>query len=304
MRLQTLKYLSDELHSDFLIFYYDFMCKAFKKKHSYFDNKAHNRCIKKYKKKYSEYIEILNSKYNKVQEIVPSKNIWVFWYQGLENAPEVVKIGIDSIKTKYNDHNVVIITKDNLENYLSIPERIKSNINKGKLTYTNFSDYLRLGLLKKYGGAWIDSTCFINKKIDFEKYSFYSIHHDLYSNWHVCRGKWTSFFLYSIKNDNLISFSFDFMNNYLKTHNRFPTYLWIDCIFRIAYETNDVIKNEIDAVPVNNKGVLTLSDSMESNKDISNFNYSGDVYKLFWKIHYPVDKMEQFKKFVNDNKKL
>lgn len=45
MTSQTKKYLIDELHSDFLIFYYDFMSKLIKKKRDYFHNKAHNRCI-------------------------------------------------------------------------------------------------------------------------------------------------------------------------------------------------------------------------------------------------------------------
>lgn len=45
MTSQTKKYLIDELHSDFLIFYYDFMSKLIKKKRDYYHNKAHNRCI-------------------------------------------------------------------------------------------------------------------------------------------------------------------------------------------------------------------------------------------------------------------
>lgn len=252
-----------------------------------------------YKKKYKKFIEELNLKYSEKQEIRPSNNIWIYWHQGLESAPDIVKICVESIKSKYKDSNVTIITKDNVDQYLFIPDRIKKNIEKGKLTLTSFSDYLRLGLLKKYGGTWIDATCFINKKVDLTQYSFYSIHHDLYSNWHVCRGKWTGFFLYAIKNDNFISFAFDFMDNYLKTHNRYPTYLWIDCIFRIAYETNECIKEEIDKVPVNNSKVFELSEFMKNEEDINNFKFNQEIYKFSWKANYSKDELDKFKQLID-----
>ena len=50
------------------------------------------------------------------------KNIWICWWQGEEQAPELVKKCIQSIRKNAYHYNVVIITEENYRNYVSFPE--------------------------------------------------------------------------------------------------------------------------------------------------------------------------------------
>ena len=39
------------------------------------------------------------------------KNIWICWFQGIENAPDIVKKCYDSVKRNMPDSNITVITK-------------------------------------------------------------------------------------------------------------------------------------------------------------------------------------------------
>lgn len=59
----------------------------------------------------------------------------------------------------------VLITKDNLNDYIDIPKFIWNRLDTGSMSLTHFSDYVRLSLLCKYGGIWADAACFFSSKI-------------------------------------------------------------------------------------------------------------------------------------------
>ena len=56
------------------------------------------------------------------------------------------------------DREIVLITQDNLFNYVQFPDYILKKWEAGVITNTHFSDLLRLELLIKYGGTWSDET--------------------------------------------------------------------------------------------------------------------------------------------------
>lgn len=87
-----------------------------------------------------------------------SNNIWICWFQGIEDAPEIVKTCVNSIKNNSGVHNVVILTDDNYRNYVDIPDIIEKRRKEGIISRTAFSDILRMCLLAKHGGMWLDST--------------------------------------------------------------------------------------------------------------------------------------------------
>ena len=91
-------------------------------------------------------------------EYVENKTIWVCWLQGLENAPEIVAKCVDSIYRYAGDYKVVLITNDNLKDYVDIPAYVTEKLEKKRMQFAHYSDYIRVSLLEKYGGVWIDST--------------------------------------------------------------------------------------------------------------------------------------------------
>lgn len=86
------------------------------------------------------------------------KVIWTCWLQGIEQAPPIVKKCVQSMEQYRKDYKVEIIDLNNLKQFIELPDYILDKYALGKITHTHFSDIVRLALLEKYGGVWIDST--------------------------------------------------------------------------------------------------------------------------------------------------
>ncbi len=84
--------------------------------------------------------------------------IWVCWLQGMDNAPEIVRICNASLHRYIKGREIIVITAENLGRYVSFPEHIRKKYEQGKIPMAQYSDMLRLELLTRYGGTWIDST--------------------------------------------------------------------------------------------------------------------------------------------------
>lgn len=90
--------------------------------------------------------------------------VFVFWDQGYDNAPPIVKAMIDRMRQIYQER-LVLLTGENLEHYVDL----SAGIRKFRETKrAQFSDYVRTELLVKYGGTWIDSTALTTKRFDQE----------------------------------------------------------------------------------------------------------------------------------------
>ena len=122
-----------------------------------------------YVKNFDKYL----NNYRYVLDNVPSvessdkyKNaIWILWFQGEKNAPELVKKCIESVRYFHSDKQVIVLDFESLKNYIEIPNYIQEKYEKGIIPHANFSDYVRLCLLAKYGGTWIDSTLLLTDKL-------------------------------------------------------------------------------------------------------------------------------------------
>ena len=83
-------------------------------------DKLYQSCIKK--KIRTAHADII-LKYKSIKyEPVPQNDIysiWIFWWQGLENMPEVVKICYNSVLENAGEHPVHLITKENYKQYIS-----------------------------------------------------------------------------------------------------------------------------------------------------------------------------------------
>lgn len=94
--------------------------------------------------------------------------IWQYWHQGKNNTPKFVKFCMNSVENNSNVQEVKIIDKDNLFDYVQLPNYIIEKFKKGIIPYAHFSDIIRCALLVKHGGTWIDSTVMLSDKIPNE----------------------------------------------------------------------------------------------------------------------------------------
>ena len=116
-------------------------------------------------------------KYLKFRDIAPEKltfpetqvdePIWLFWNTGLEQAPEIVKTCYQSIK-KYAGRQVVLLTENNVQNYINMPDYLNEKLKSGVLPLAIYADLMRVALLEHYGGTWMDATILLTDKIPQE----------------------------------------------------------------------------------------------------------------------------------------
>lgn len=106
-------------------------------------------------------MKIVKQKEDEIKKIKPEAlhhgilkdPIWIMWYQGIENAPDIVKCCIESVKENCSGHEVIVLSEQNLSEFVKLPDFIIEKFKKGYISRTHLSDMIRLNLLYLYGGA-------------------------------------------------------------------------------------------------------------------------------------------------------
>ena len=129
-------------------------------------------------------------KYLKFRDIAPEKltfpetkvdePIWLFWNTGLEKAPEIVRTCYQSVK-KYAGRQVVLLTENNVQNYINMPDYLNEKLKSGVLPLAIYTDLMRVALLEHYGGTWMDATILLTDEIPQEilNSDFFVFHNSL-----------------------------------------------------------------------------------------------------------------------------
>ncbi|TLD82669.1 glycosyl transferase [Helicobacter sp. MIT 11-5569] len=97
------------------------------------------------------------------------KIIWQLWFQGEEQAPEIVKACFASVRKHMGDtHKIIILDENSIKDYIDFPPFVAEKMQNKEFTKTFFSDLLRVALLSTYGGIWLDATIFLSGRIPQE----------------------------------------------------------------------------------------------------------------------------------------
>lgn len=124
----------------------------------------------KLRKRYIRVLSNFEANYSKEKYPMRKSNVvWVCWMQGMDQAPALVQRCYRSLKENLTGKEIVLLTEENLRQYVQIPDFIMEKFHKGIITRTHFSDILRLELLIQNGGTWIDATVFCSGN-DIPKY--------------------------------------------------------------------------------------------------------------------------------------
>lgn len=227
-----------------------------------------NSALKKYEAyKYRSIIKWLDKRYgNEAQTVVEGKiehntiqenaPIWIFWWQGEESMPPIVKSCYKSILKNAEKHPVILITEDNVNKYVDIPAYIYQKVKNKEITFTHFSDILRENLLSQQGGIWMDATIYMTGPFDEEMYTYeYYTIKGAFKEW-----DWTGFFQASGKGNILAKTVSHLFDCYWKEHNRIITYLLIDSFFSVARQRSSDIDQMIQCLPKKDSSVFSLND--------------------------------------------
>lgn len=88
------------------------------------------------------------------------KTIWTYWDAGRSQAPELVQHCIGSWERLNPDWRVVVLDRASAASYVA-PDQISPEI-----SVQHYSDLLRVTLLDRHGGVWVDATCLCAKPLD------------------------------------------------------------------------------------------------------------------------------------------
>ena len=253
------------------------------------ENNARKICEKRHdvtreflEKEFYEFI--MNYEFNTCNQ-KNSKIIWTLWMQGYKNAPELVKCTIDSIRkfAELNNFQFILLEEDTIEKYIVFPKLIKEKMDLGVIDYTKISDILRVSLLAKYGGTWVDATIYMKEEFDSSLLlqNYYTIKTGGIEDYspNISNNRWKGFFLSG--NSSLFSFTRDFFFEYYSRYDIAVDYLLIDYIFDIAYKYNEKIKNQMLELEKSNPNLFWLENHLGDEFDQKVWNNIIETTKVF-----------------------
>lgn len=245
-------------------------------------------------KKYKKIIDASN--YNFTSSSF-SKKVWFCWFQGINEAHKLVKCCFNRIKEVFKDYEVILITKDNYNEYINVPDYIISKWQNGIISNTHFSDIIRIELLAKHGGIWIDSTVYCtcdtvpsyiekNPMFLFKEINLNRLDENI-----IVASSW---FIKSNKNNNIILLTRDLLHEYWKNADRLIDYFLLHLFFSMASKKYTTDWNSIPNFNNVNPHIMQFELGKKYNKE--RFTYYKEISD-FHKLSYKFD----FSKFDDDS---
>lgn len=217
-----------------------------------------------------------------------SNKVWFFWMQGIEKAPDVVKACLKSLYINLTDRKIVVLESSNISDFVDLPDYINDKHEKGIISHTKFSDILRLELLIKYGGTWIDSTVFCSDS----QYPREMMDSDLFVFQRFRKGTKTfgglsSWFITSCTNNIILLILRDMLYEYYKRYDCEVDYFIFHLFFCMIAEYH---QKEIDNMPKYSYSYpLALGSRLAEQYDASWYEKLCS-YTSFHKLTYRLDR--------------
>lgn len=203
-----------------------------------------------------KYLPLMNERkaYYSTQDLKHerSKKVWFCWLQGIENAPLEIRICYSSLIKHLTDREINVIDESNWTEYVDLPEYIIKRWEKKQISPAHFSDLIRLQLLIRYGGTWIDATILctgINPFNESETRSFLDANLFMFQYTIPGSGQWGgigNWFISSCTNNEVLLVLRDMLLAYWRDYDFIIDYYIFHCFFSML---RDAYPEKIDAMP-------------------------------------------------------
>lgn len=233
--------------------------------------------------------------------------IWTCWWQGREQMPEVIRLCHESLLRNANGHEVILITQENYRQYVNLPQYIYDKVESGNISFSHFSDMIRLSLLCQYGGHWVDSALYITKPLHFDDRFHMSKMAELDNS--ISQGRWWFGNLAGAPSVKVFHYMLDCLLDYWMKYDAVVNYLMFDGFLRIAYEDMADVHECIDNLPVYSPNVHETRYHFHEKYEKDRYDYlvaNNDMLSLTWRINYPTytpeGELTFFGKLIDDMK--
>ena len=201
---------------------------------------VNNKILGKLRRKYSGYIAayLEREKGRKAQGGKRSDDIWILWLSGMETAPEIVQRCCRSVQESFPDRPIHILTENNYRDYVTFPAFIQDKIDRGVITRTHMSDLLRLELLIRYGGTWLDATVFCSSPVvpDYMMDSDLFLFQDLKPGWDGHCQRISSWMITACTGNPILRLTRALLYEYWKKNTKMADYFLFHDFFELAIE--------------------------------------------------------------------
>lgn len=220
--------------------------------------------------------------------------VWVCWWQGEESMPPVVKACVNRMRKLVPDNaQVHIISWDNLNDYVQLPEYVFEKFEQGLITNVHLTDILRYALVSTYGGAWIDATVWLSDQMEDKLPQYLACRYftQRFESWEecpqeACRGKWCNFFFMGQADCALFSYVYEALQLWWQKHNRLIDYVIVDYLIWAGYCGVPAIRQSIDGVAPNNPNIWLLHKHLNDaykQESYENLLAQNEIFKLSYK---------------------
>lgn len=223
---------------------------------------------------------------------VDNAPIWICWWDGEKNTPMLVKQCIKSVEKNAGKHPVYLLSKENYSDYIDVPDYILHKLEGKRMGLAHFTDYLRVSLLKQYGGLWLDATIFCSKEImsEYFEYPFFTCKSEIKKGCYLSDFQWTTFCLGGWENHVFYQFMKEALEVYWREETTAIDYLFFDDLIYIAKENIPSIWKALKNVPINNIHRDDLQAAMNARLPAQEFwdviKEDTCLYKLSWREPY------------------
>lgn len=265
--------------------WYKKIYEEFKLKYPYSNGYIYSSLNNKYMDKFYD-IEFINKRINYYKTLINKKEkIWIYWNTGINNAPNIIKLCINTWKYYNNNWNIIILDDNNLNNYIDIYNIIKNK----NITIEAKSDIIRICILYNYGGLWVDSTVICTKPL----YKWFNTELDFFAYSRPGEDRMiASWFLYSKKNNYIIEKYYENVIDYWKNNSCVKEYFWLHYLFEKIYNNDNNFKllwDKTKKIYSNNPLKLCWSDLKSTNLNKENlddiYNHTTELFKLDWRVN-------------------
>lgn len=197
---------------------------------------------------------------------------------------------------------VILLTEQTMLHYVDIPNEVAAKYKAGIITRAHFSDMVRMQLLYRYGGLWVDATIMAVKDFSGEIFScpLYTIKKAFASPYTDYRGKpsascsafrWTVYFMATLKGAAAPYIISAVLFAYWKENDKPIDYFLTDEAIKFCHEHSGIVHNAIDSVPLNNPDVNLFSwmeedDEGDVRRKVMAALKDTNIFKLSYKTKY------------------
>lgn len=217
--------------------------------------------------------------------------IWMCWWQGEENAPEIVRACIDSVRRNAGGREVIVITEENLSDYAHIPDWVLDKVRAGVMSRTHLSDLLRLSLLAEHGGLWLDATFFCTGSLDeYMDLPTWSIKRPDYLHASVACGMFANYSLgCDVGHRRVFATLRDYYLEYWRKSDELIDYLLTDYLIVLAQRHDPSVAAAFASIVPNDPrcdDLISLLDEPFDQSVWDELTSDTKLFKLSWKRSY------------------